>query len=113
MRLTVYTDLSFRALMFLALWGDGLATGTAIAKAYGISDNHLMELAILAPVRRITSPSTMSSDRRVRRSSRTAALRPTRRSSTCSACSLAYSVVNPAIVEQSNGSHRPRWGVER
>jgi Rrf2 family transcriptional regulator, nitric oxide-sensitive transcriptional repressor len=44
-RLTVYTDFSFRVLMFLALKGDGLATIAEIAKAYGISKNHLMKVA--------------------------------------------------------------------
>lgn len=45
MRLTVYTDFSLRVLMFLALKGDGLATITEVAKAYGISKNHLMKVA--------------------------------------------------------------------
>jgi Rrf2 family nitric oxide-sensitive transcriptional repressor len=44
-RLTVYTDFSLRVLMFLALKGDGLATIAEVAKAYGISKNHLMKVA--------------------------------------------------------------------
>jgi Rrf2 family nitric oxide-sensitive transcriptional repressor len=45
MRLTVYTDFSLRVLMFLALKSDGLATIAEVAKAYGISKNHLMKVA--------------------------------------------------------------------
>ncbi|MBI3704359.1 MAG: Rrf2 family transcriptional regulator, partial [Rhizobiales bacterium] len=44
MRLTVYTDYSLRVLMFLALGGDKLTTIAEIAKAYGISKNHLMKV---------------------------------------------------------------------
>lgn len=45
MRLTVYTDFSLRLLMFLALRGDKRSTIAEIAKAYGISKNHLMKVA--------------------------------------------------------------------
>ena len=44
MRLTVYTDFSLRVLMFLALKGDRLTTIAEVAKAYGISKNHLMKV---------------------------------------------------------------------
>jgi len=44
-RLTVYTDFSLRLLMFLALRSDRLATIAEIAKAYGVSRNHLMKVA--------------------------------------------------------------------
>ena len=45
MRLTVYTDFLLRVLMFLALKGNRLATIAEVAKAYGISKNHLMKVA--------------------------------------------------------------------
>lgn len=45
MRLRVYTDFSLCVLMFLALKDDGLATIAEVAKAYGISKNHLMKVA--------------------------------------------------------------------
>ena len=44
-RLTVYTDFSLRVLMFLSVKGNGLAAIAEIAKAYGISKNHLMKVA--------------------------------------------------------------------
>jgi len=43
-RLTVYTDFSLRVLMFLALRGNELTTIAEIARAYGISKNHLMKV---------------------------------------------------------------------
>lgn len=45
MRLTVYTDYSVRMLMYLAVKGDGLATISEVAKAYGISKAHLTKVA--------------------------------------------------------------------
>ncbi|MCC7347675.1 MAG: Rrf2 family transcriptional regulator [Variibacter sp.] len=45
MRLTVYTDLSLRLLMYLALKQDGLATIAEVSRAYGISKNHMMKVA--------------------------------------------------------------------
>ncbi|MGV8840886.1 MAG: Rrf2 family transcriptional regulator [Bauldia sp.] len=45
MRLTLYTDLSLRLLMFLALRPDGLATIQEAAERYRVSRNHLMKVA--------------------------------------------------------------------
>lgn len=45
MRLTVYTDFSLRMLIYLALRPQGLVTINEVAKAYGISKNHLMKVA--------------------------------------------------------------------
>jgi Rrf2 family nitric oxide-sensitive transcriptional repressor len=45
MRLTHFTDLSLRLLMFLAVKPNGLATIQEVAGRYGISRNHLMKVA--------------------------------------------------------------------
>jgi Rrf2 family nitric oxide-sensitive transcriptional repressor len=45
MRLTHFTDLSLRLLMFLAVKPKGLATIQEVAGRYGISRNHLMKVA--------------------------------------------------------------------
>jgi Rrf2 family nitric oxide-sensitive transcriptional repressor len=44
MRLTTLSDYSLRVLMFLAAKPDRLATIEEIARAYGISENHLMKV---------------------------------------------------------------------
>src|SRR5262245_44425903 len=45
MRLTVLSDYSLRVLMFLGAQDGRLCTIAEIAKAYGISENHLMKVA--------------------------------------------------------------------
>lgn len=44
MRLTVYSDYSLRLLMFLAARPERPSTIPDVAKAYGISVNHLMNV---------------------------------------------------------------------
>lgn len=45
MRLTVYSDYSLRLLMYLAVRTERLSTIQEVAKAYGMSANHLMKVA--------------------------------------------------------------------
>jgi len=47
LRLTAFTDYSFRVLVYLGLQEDRLATIQEIAERYGISKNHLMKIVRL------------------------------------------------------------------
>jgi Rrf2 family nitric oxide-sensitive transcriptional repressor len=44
MRLTAFSDYSLRVLVYLGIHGERLATAGEIARAYGISENHLVKV---------------------------------------------------------------------
>ena len=44
MRLTTFSDYSLRVLMYLGVHGERLATIGEVAKAYGVSENHLVKV---------------------------------------------------------------------
>lgn len=46
MKLTLHTDYALRMLMFLAVEDEGPVTVSDVAKAYGLSRNHLLKVAL-------------------------------------------------------------------